>query len=149
MALFFPGLAARRFALAGHRDCSMRPVSASREAGILRGSIVHVTPIHRIIVALGVVAATLGWHAAARARDLSFEDRVAAQRAIERVYWSHRIWPRENPAPKPPLSSQVSESDLQRTVEEYLRKSSALEILWGRTVGASELQAEIDRMARD
>src|SRR6185503_3245620 len=28
-------------------------------------------------------------------------------------------------------------------------KSSALEILWGRTVGATELQAEIDRMARD
>ena len=38
-------------------------------------------------------------------RTLTFEDRVAAQKAIEQVYWSHRIWPKENPAPKPPLSA--------------------------------------------
>jgi hypothetical protein len=30
-------------------------------------------------------------------RSLNFEERVAAQRAIEQVYWSHRIWPKENP----------------------------------------------------
>src|SRR4029077_8680811 len=34
-------------------------------------------------------------------RPLSFAERVAFQRAIEDVYWRHRIWPKENPAPKP------------------------------------------------
>ena len=39
-----------------------------------------------------------------QARDLTFDERVPAQRAIEQVYWRHRIWPKENPRPKPPLS---------------------------------------------
>jgi len=30
-------------------------------------------------------------------RTLTFTDRVAYQRAIEEVYWRHRIWPKENP----------------------------------------------------
>ena len=29
-----------------------------------------------------------------QSRSLSFADRVAYQRAIEEVYWRHRIWPR-------------------------------------------------------
>ena len=28
-------------------------------------------------------------------------ERVAFQQAIEEVYWRHRIWPTENPDPKP------------------------------------------------
>jgi hypothetical protein len=30
-------------------------------------------------------------------RVLTFADRVAYQRAIEEVYWHHRIWPKERP----------------------------------------------------
>ncbi len=30
-------------------------------------------------------------------RTLTFPERVAYQRAIEDVYWRHRIWPKENP----------------------------------------------------
>ena len=37
-------------------------------------------------------------------RTLSFAERVAYQRAIEEVYWRHRIWPKENGA-KPPLEA--------------------------------------------
>ena len=36
-----------------------------------------------------------------RNRTLSFADRVAYQRAIEDVYWRHRIWPDTNAGPKP------------------------------------------------
>ena len=36
-------------------------------------------------------------------RVLTLEERMEAQRAIERVYYNHRIWPKENPQPKPPL----------------------------------------------
>src|SRR5262245_38912517 len=41
-------------------------------------------------------------------RQLFFEDRVAYQRAIEEVYWRHRIWPRgggERPDRKPSLDA--------------------------------------------
>src|SRR6266404_8891245 len=33
--------------------------------------------------------------ATGRSRTLSFAERVAYQRAIEDVYWHHRIWPKE------------------------------------------------------
>src|SRR5206468_6881403 len=52
--------------------------------------------------------ATGGYESTAKSqsqpRALSFAERVAFQRAIEDVYWHHRIWPRsrgENPDPKP------------------------------------------------
>src|SRR5438034_3635540 len=41
-------------------------------------------------------------------RTLTFAERVSYQRAIENVYWPHRIWPRsrgENPDPKPSLDA--------------------------------------------
>lgn len=85
---------------------------------------------------------------AVQARDLTFEDRVKAQEAIERVYWSHRVWPIENPQPKPPLSAVMSAEAIRAKVEDYLKKSSALETWWKRPVTAGQLQAEMDRMAR-
>jgi len=47
-------------------------------------------------------------------RALSFAERVAFQRAIEDVYWRHRIWPKENPDPKPPLDAVMSQAQLQQ-----------------------------------
>lgn len=35
-----------------------------------------------------------------RNRTLTFADRVAYQRAIEDVYWQHRIWPKANAGPQ-------------------------------------------------
>lgn len=61
----------------------------------------------------------------AHRRPLTFEDRVAAQRAIEEVYWRHRIWPKENPQPKPPLTAVLSDAAIRAKVEDYLRKSNA------------------------
>ena len=66
----------------------------------------------------------------ATVRGLSIEERVAAQAAIEEVYWRHRVWPEENPAPKPSLADVMSEHELRSKVEDYLRKSNALE-QWG------------------
>ena len=39
---------------------------------------------------------------------LSFAERVAYQRAIEDVYWRHRIWPKERPDPKPSIDALMS-----------------------------------------
>src|SRR6266480_2805255 len=44
---------------------------------------------------------------------LSFANRVAYQRAIENVYWRHRIWPRnrgERPDPKTSLDALMSQA---------------------------------------
>ncbi len=81
------------------------------------------------------------------ARELRVEDRVAAQRAIEQVYWNHRIWPAENPGAKPRLSEVMSDTAVRAKVVDALRKSNALETLKRRPIGAAELQAEMDRMA--
>src|SRR5213080_3420382 len=83
-----------------------------------------------------------------QSRSLSFADRVAYQRAIEDVYWRHRIWPRERPDPKPSIDTVMSHAQLEKKVSDYLRKSQALEDYWQRPVTAEQLQAEMDRMAK-
>ena len=82
-------------------------------------------------------------------RAFSFVERVAYQRAIEDVYWRHRIWPKENPDPKPSLDAVMSQAQLEKKVEGYLRDSLALEDYWQRPITAEQLQAEMDRMARN
>ena len=42
----------------------------------------------------GATYATAKAAAPSQSRQLFFEDRVAYQRAIEEVYWRHRIWPK-------------------------------------------------------
>jgi hypothetical protein len=81
-------------------------------------------------------------------RTLTFAERVAYQRAIEGVYWRHRIWPKERPDPKPSLDAVMSQEQLEKKVTDYLRKSQALEDYWQRPIAAGQLQAEMDRMAR-
>ncbi|HEV8417603.1 MAG TPA: hypothetical protein VGQ43_02540, partial [Candidatus Udaeobacter sp.] len=54
-------------------------------------------------------------------RTLTFPERVAYQRAIEQVYWDHRIWPRERPDPKPSLDVVMSHAQLEKKVTDYLR----------------------------
>jgi len=80
-------------------------------------------------------------------RTLSFAERVSYQRAIEEVYWRHRIWPENHPDQKPPLDSGMSQAQVEKKVADYLRKSQALQDYWQRPITAEELQAEMDRMA--
>src|SRR5881409_3879649 len=81
-------------------------------------------------------------------RTLTFAERVAYQRAIEDVYWRHRIWPKDRPDPKPSLDAVMSQAQLETKVADYLRKSQALEDYWQRPITAEQLQAEMDRMAQ-
>src|SRR6266540_2551611 len=84
-------------------------------------------------------------------RTLSFTERVGYQRAIEEVYWRHRIWPSsrgERPDPKPSLDTVMSHAQLEKKVADYLRKSQALDDYCQRPITAEQLQAEIDRMAQ-
>jgi hypothetical protein len=82
-----------------------------------------------------------------QSRSLSFADRVAYQRAIEEVYWRHRIWPDTNAGPKPPLNKVMSQAEIEKKVTDYLRNSQVLEDYWQRPLTADQLQAEMERMA--
>ncbi|HEY4273222.1 MAG TPA: hypothetical protein VGM65_14585 [Candidatus Udaeobacter sp.] len=82
-------------------------------------------------------------------RMLTFADRVAYQRAIEEVYWRHRIWPKENAKPKPSLDEVMSQAQIEKKVEDYLRDSQALEVYWQGPITPDQLQAEMERIARD
>src|SRR6266513_2038697 len=81
-------------------------------------------------------------------RTLTFAERVAYQRAIEEVYWRHRIWPSERPDPKPSLDAVMSQAQMEKKVGDYLRNSQALEEYWQRPLTVEQLQAEMDRMAK-
>src|SRR6266480_2617293 len=84
-------------------------------------------------------------------KTLTFAQRVVYQRAIEDVYWRHRIWPRnggDRPDPKPSLDAVMSQAQLEKKVQDYLRKSQALEDYWQRPITGEQLQGEMDRMAQ-
>ena len=81
-------------------------------------------------------------------RAFSFAERVAYQRAIEDVYWRHRIWPKENADPKPSLDAVMSQAQLENKVADYLRKSQTLADYWQQPIAADQLQAEMNRMTQ-
>jgi hypothetical protein len=108
---------------------------------------------HHIWLAVGTLyngaltpAATLG--VSPDLRQLSFQDRVAYQRAIEEVYWRHRIWPKERPEHKPSLDAVMSQATIEQKVQDYLRHSELLEEEWQKPITAEQLQAEMERMAQ-
>ena len=75
-------------------------------------------------------------------RTLTFAERVAYQRAIEHVYWRHRIWPKDRPDPKPSLDEVMSQAQIEKKVEDYLRDSQALEAYGQKPIASEQLQAE-------
>ncbi|PYL62668.1 MAG: hypothetical protein DMF24_03200, partial [Verrucomicrobia bacterium] len=81
-------------------------------------------------------------------RTLAFTDRVAYQRAIEEVYWRHRTWSAENGAEKPSLDKVMSQAQIEKKVENYLRNSQLLAHYWRQPLTPEQLQAEMERMVR-
>src|SRR5438552_8409663 len=112
-------------------------------------------PNHSVKVLASENSTTLGANAQESAasagaparRTPMFADRVAYQRAIEKVYWRHRIWPATNASPKPPLDKVMSQAQIEGKVEDYLRNSQALEDYWQTPITPDQLQAETERIA--
>src|SRR5690242_17208601 len=80
---------------------------------------------------------------------LSFQERVRYQKAIEQVYWQHNIWPADNPQPKPGLETILSAKQIENKTRDYLAKANALGVYFDKPITSQQLQAEIDRMARE
>src|SRR5207249_1517242 len=120
-----------------------KQIAPSVKAHLIRGAFYLL-----LLVSVSTIPFALGsWQAHAQ-RTLTFAQRVAYQRAIEDVYWRHRIWPKERPDPKLSLDAVISQAQLETKVEDYLRKSQALEDHWQQPITAEQLQAEMDRMAQ-
>jgi hypothetical protein len=99
-------------------------------------------------IALSADSQNVAASSSAAPRGLTLEERIHYQRAIEEVYWRHRIWPGENLQAKPALEEVAPPLAIRAKVEDYLRKSTALDIYWQRPITEAQLQAEMDRMAR-
>ena len=76
------------------------------------------------------------------ARELTFDDRVRAQEAIERAYLSHQIGNMRS------FEEAVPRSLLEKKVRTYLKQSAALEQHWKTPITAAMLRAEVARMQR-
>ncbi len=74
-------------------------------------------------------------------RELGFEDRVRAQEALERVYYSHQV------GATTPFEDAVPKALLERKVRTYLKETAALEEFWKTSVSDEMLQKELQRMA--
>jgi N-acetylneuraminic acid mutarotase len=115
----------------------------SIQAHLLRGT------FYLIVMSAGTLVAFLRAEVPVNVchRTLTFEARVVYQRAIEEIYWRHRIWPEQRPEPKPSLDAVMSQVQIEKKVRDYLRNSQALEDYWQQPISAEQLQAEMGRMA--
>jgi N-acetylneuraminic acid mutarotase len=76
------------------------------------------------------------------ARDLTYDERVQAQSAIERVYYSHLTG-----SAKKPFDQVMTKARLEAKVRTYLKESAALEKQWGTPVTEEMLRKEVQRIA--
>ena len=121
-------------------------IDASINAHVRRGAFYVIVLLTVTLLALFQPAAQpTAFHPAAA--GLTFAERVAYQRAIEDVYWRHRIWPKECPDPKPSLDAVMSQAQIEKKVTNYLRNSQALQDDWRKPITAEQLQGEMERMA--
>lgn len=108
---------------------------------MLRGVLIVTRAIRRAAVFFFVLSLALP--TPVHGRELSFEERVEAQAAIERVYYSHQI------GTTAPFEAAVPRDGIVQRVRAYLDQSANLERLGIEKLTAPMLDREIGRMLRD
>lgn len=98
----------------------------------------RVPAVLAAMIALCAISAGL---APAMGRELTFEDRVRAQEAIERIAYAHQE------GTTLPFAEAVPRSVIEAKVRAYLEQSALLESYWKTPVTAQMLRQELDRMA--
>jgi hypothetical protein len=83
--------------------------------GFVLVSAAATTPIFFLALAALSLFGKAAW-SPSHSKTLTFAERVKYQRAIEEVYWRHRIWPKENGKLKPSLNAVVSQADIEKKV---------------------------------
>src|SRR5262245_27922959 len=74
------------------------------------------------------------------ARELSFEERIQAQEAIERVYQAHQIGDTRR------FEEAVPRAVLEKKVRTYLEQSIALDVFWKTPITSGMLREEVERI---
>ena len=92
---------------------------------------------HKSAVATGGYGSTA--KSPSQPRAFSFAERVVYQRAIEDVYWRHRIWPKRILILSLSLDAVMSQAQLENKVAGYLRNSQALEDYWQQPITADAI----------
>src|SRR5689334_19582383 len=64
------------------------------------------------------------------AGGLTLQQRLRAQTRIERVWYDHRTWPKDNPGPKPAFEQLTPASIIGENAVEPLRMTAALKRFW-------------------
>lgn len=80
-------------------------------------------------------------------RRITFEERIRAQAALEKVFYDHRAWPGGNPEEKPPFEKAVPREAIIAKVVDCAGKTAVLKKYWNVTVTEDQLFAELERMA--
>ncbi|HET8947700.1 MAG TPA: hypothetical protein VFQ07_12030, partial [Candidatus Polarisedimenticolia bacterium] len=93
-----------------------------------------------LVLAMALVSSLAFAQGVVSARPLTFEERVGAQEAIERVSYSRQI------GATVPFEVAVPRAVLERKVRTSLEQSAALESLWKTKVTAGMLRRELERM---
>jgi hypothetical protein len=117
----------------------------------IRGFILRSAAAATLLFSFALVALSFSGKTASsssQTKTLTFAERVAYQRAIEEVYWRHRIWPKENRQVKPSLDAVMSQTQIEKKVEDYLRDSQLVGDYWQRPIIPEQLQTEMERMAQ-
>jgi N-acetylneuraminic acid mutarotase len=92
---------------------------------------------------LVAVVLAIGAHPnAVQARDLSFAERLEAQRTIDRFYYEHQT------GSHAPFDEAVPVEVTRRKVLLYLQESAALEKIWHHYITPEALQRELERISR-
>lgn len=78
----------------------------------------------------------------------AIERLVEGQRQLDRLAWSHRIWPDSNLEQKPAFDTAVSVAATREQVFETRRLVAALRSYWREPISNAELQRELTRMTR-
>src|SRR5262249_38805310 len=110
------------------------------EAGSLRGDRMKRTGV--IAIAVAALSTLLIAKPAPPSPGISLADRLRAQAAIERVYYSHQIGTTKS------FDEAVPPALIERKVRAYLQQSVALEKYWNTPVTEEALPREVDRMRR-
>ena len=94
-----------------------------------------------ILVGSILLASGIAVSAESGRRTLTFEERVKAQKTIERVYYSHQI------GTTTPFEQAVPRAVLESKVRKYLDQTAALSVYWKTAVTDEIIQRELERMA--
>jgi len=97
---------------------------------------------HSVLVAFLLCGCVNAFAGEPAQRTLSFEDRVKAQEAIERVYYSHQIGATKQ------FEQAVPRAVLESKVRKYLEETAGLQLYWKTAVTGEMLQRELERMAQ-